>query len=391
VRSSWAAASRVDEVRAAARSWHGAGAIDAPTRKAIEDAYPSGRPALATAWTILIFVIVSIAINCVAFGIFEASGAQDGIGLCLVFGAILCGAAEALRGSRVAGNGSDSAISFWALGYLIAGFGLLVAKGHDEELTVTVTLLFACLILTAACWHWGFEAYGVLAAAALFLLIGRFPFGRALWIAVGAALIAAAAPRLDRDALAPPLRRAFAGTLAVAAIAIYAAVNAYSVEMRWIEMLSHGGGGLSAPRAAVSPATLAASVVAMVLVPLICLLWGIRSRRPLLLNLGALFAALSLVTLRYYVHVAPLWVVLVASGAALVLGALWLNRFLRKGVAGERGGFTALSLSSRTGSPAALAVVAGFAPGSAGPPADPGGGMTPGGGQFGGGGATGSF
>ena len=46
--------------------------------------------------------------------------------------------------------------------------------------------------------------------------------------------------------------------------------------------------------------------------------------------------ALSLVTLRHYVHVPPLWVALALSGALLIALALAVERALRRAPAGER-------------------------------------------------------
>ena len=61
----------------------------------------------------------------------------------------------------------------------------------------------------------------------------------------------------------------------------------------------------------------------------------------LLLDTGIVLLALSLVTVRHYVHVAPLWVVLALSGALLVVLALAVERALRRAPAGEVAGFTA--------------------------------------------------
>src|SRR5262249_14458562 len=56
---------------------------------------------------------------------------------------------------------------------------------------------------------------------------------------------------------------------------------------------------------------------------------------------GIVLVGLSIVTLRYFVQVAPLWFVLSVSGTAIVLLALWLERALRRPPGGEISGFTA--------------------------------------------------
>jgi hypothetical protein len=81
-------------------------------------------------------------------------------------------------------------------------------------------------------------------------------------------------------------------------------------------------------------------------VPVAVIAWGLKSRRIVLLDTGVVLLALSLVTLRQYVHVAPLWVVLTVSGALLVVVALAVERALRRAPDGERAGFTADPLFS---------------------------------------------
>jgi hypothetical protein len=68
---------------------------------------------------------------------------------------------------------------------------------------------------------------------------------------------------------------------------------------------------------------------------------ALRGRRYPLLIVGAGSAIASLVTLRWYVHLAPLWVVLTASGVALVGLVLGVRHWLDAGPGKERGGFTA--------------------------------------------------
>jgi hypothetical protein len=109
------------------------------------------------------------------------------------------------------------------------------------------------------------------------------------------------------------------------------------------------------------------------------------------LDTGIVVAALSLITLRYYVHIAATWLVLTLAGTALVLLALALNRWLSRGPEKERDGFTAEPLfadEARVRARELVPVVAAHAPAPQ-PPAEPG--FQGGGGTFGGGGAGGSF
>jgi hypothetical protein len=117
----------------------------------------------------------------------------------------------------------------------------------------------------------------------------------------------------------------------------------------------------------------------------------VRSRRTFVLDTGIVVAALSLITLRHYVHIAATWLVLTLAGTALVLLALALNRWLSRGPEEERDGFTAEPLfadEARLRALELVPVVAAHAP-EARPPVEPG--FQGGGGSFGGGGAGGSF
>ena len=134
------------------------------------------------------------------------------------------------------------------------------------------------------------------------------------------------------------------------------------------------------------------SALATALLPPAVLAWGLRSRRTFLIDTGIVLVALSLVTLRQYVHIAPLWVMLILSGAALVILALVVERALRRAPAGEIAGFTGEPLFSderRLHALQVVPVVATFtaAPGAAAQEKD----FTGGGGKFGGGGAGEKF
>ena len=135
-----------------------------------------------------------------------------------------------------------------------------------------------------------------------------------------------------------------------------------------------------------------AAALATVLLPLAVFAWGLRSRRTFVLDTGIVLLALSLVTLRHYVHVAPLWVVLALSGALLIVLALAVERALRRAPAGEVAGFTADPLFSDERQQQMLQVVpvvTAFTPPTVTPTQDPG--FTAEGGRFGGGGAQEKF
>jgi hypothetical protein len=379
------AASRAAAVRRAARAWERAGVIDAPTRSAIEEAHPSDAHTHAPAWRVVIFVIATVAI-CAAFAAFAAVVRGEGPAAWLFFGAVLAGASEAIDRSTLRGNGAAGATSFWAVVSISVGCAGLADSAHSGN-EIEVGLLVATLAFACACWRWGYEVYGAFGAVTFFLLLARFPGARAAWVAAALLLLAPAFRRLDRSTLAPEHRCAAAGVFAVSAVALYAAVNRFSVDRRLIETLRRLDGSAAEPAAAARTA----AAVATALLPIAFLAWGIRSRRRLVLDLGLVFSALSLATLREYVHLGPLWAILCAAGATLLLATLALNRRLRRAPDGEWAGFTERPLYSGAGTLSAAAVVAGFAPDARLAPAPETTNFTPGGGSSGGGGATGSF
>jgi len=379
------AAARAAEVRAAAHAWERGGVIDHSTRSAIDEAYPSDGNAHAPAWRVVIFVIATVAIWA-AFAAVAALIRGTHAAIWVFFGAILATLAERLDRSSLRGNGAAGAASFWSVVTIAVGCAALADKlGSDAE--IRVGLLFATLTFALACWRWGVEIYGVFGTITFFFLLAQFSGARVLWFTAALVLLPAAFRLLDRPALAPAHRAAAAGVFATSAAALYAAVNRFSLD----ELLIEHARGFGSANAKPSPAAQAAAVVATALLPIVFLAWGIRSRRRLVLDLGVAFAALSLVTLRYYVHLAPLWVILTAAGAALLLAALSLNRKLRRSADGEWTGFTARPLYAGLGALPAVAAVAGFTPAARVAPESDSANFTGGGGTSGGGGAAGSF
>lgn len=387
----WEEVSRREEVREAASGWREAGAIDAETLAAIEAEYPAAGRVLAPVWRALIFLLVSVAVHALFWGVFTF-GSRGNLGpACMAYGVLLAVAAEALRSSRLHGTGAPAAAAFWAVPYLSIGLAVLLMQNFhlDNRPALTLSLAVAAVAFALACVRWGYAAYGVLAAVALFLFLARFPEGRLLWLAAGVLVLVAAARRLDRRTYAPPHRRAIEGILAAGAVALYAAVNLFSVDRGLVESLREASGRAASP----SSAGRFAAGAATALVPLFFVFWGLRSRRRTLLALGTIFGVSSLATLRYYAHLEPLWLVLAGSGAALILGALALNRFLRNSPGGERAGYTASPLYPGVGAEglSTAAAVVGFAPEVPPEPVPRSGEFSPGGGRFGGGGSSGSF
>jgi hypothetical protein len=385
--------SRIEEVRASARGWNAAGAIDDATLSAIETAYPDPRLRLHGVWRVLIFVLVSVVVNALFFML------QPGSVLfapSIAFGLLLAGATEGLRGSRYAGTGLDAASSFWAVIYLLVAVGDVLFRGSShEETSITAMLAIVAAVSALAAFRWGFVVYAVCAAGAAYALLGRFPGARPFWIVASIAAIVFLSRRTDAATLAPDHRRGLAAAVAVSAAALYAAVNLYSLDHGFIEALATNGEGLQSmgqARAVAPPARLLAGLATAVY-PVIFLAWGIRARRTLLLGVGLGATALSAATLRFYVHIGPLWEVLAVCGVILIAAAIAIQRALRGRPAGEWRGLTAEPLYDRErGGISPLGVLVAHAAGGAIPTTAPeNGGLTTDGGRYGGGGASGTY
>jgi hypothetical protein len=385
---------RVAEVRAAADGWKRAGAIDAPTHAAIGNVYADPCVTPSAVWRALTAVMVTAVVLC-TFGALAMATNPDEVGLSVLlwlFGASCVVATEWLETSpRLARRGAAGAASFWGIVLFLGGLGLFL--NHVPAIrgveALRLFLLTSALTWAGGCWRWGSPLFAGLSAASLFVLLATVTFGRALWVVVGVALVSAAARRLDDGALAPSHRRAATVVLLTAVAAIYVALNVYSLDHGWLEWLRP----LAPPRVAASTFVFAGAAVATALLPLAILAWAWRSRRTVLLDAGIVLVALSLVTLRYYVHVAQLWAVLVVSGTTLAALALAVERALRRVPSGERAGFTTDALfSDDRGQQVlqAVQVVGTLTPAAAAPaPAEKD--VVPGGGAFGGAGASGKF
>lgn len=391
MKSAWAATSRAETVRDAARGWRGAGAIDASALAAIQAEYPDPRIALHKAWRVLVFVLVTIAVSAVFFGVFRGSGGM--VASCLVFGAALAAATELVRGSRLSGTGADAATAFWGTGFLLAAIGIFLTDDLHMETGGAVTLMLwaAALLGALAAWRWGFWFFAAAGTASFFFAAARQPFARTAWVVLSILAMAFAFRRLDRASIAPPHRSGVAAVFAVSAAALYAAINLYSFDMLAVERIRlslPSGARLSASGA--SPVRLV-SILATAAFPVLFLVWGVRARRTLLLLVGIVSAALSVATLRYYVPIGPRWAYLAACGAVLVGAALWIHRRLRDAPGRTWRGLTAEPLYSDDEPGISPLGALGAHLAAPATPHEPEGGLAAGGGDFGGGGASGQF
>jgi hypothetical protein len=383
-------------VREAAQGWQRAGAIDEATRKAIEAAYPDDRGRLGPVFRVLVFGFTVMAVNSLLglfFLVMAAGLDKAGWFLLLVFGLFLVAATEYQIGPlKRSQGGTESATAFLGVCYLTGGLAWLILEGsHGSSAPIELLLILLALVLGAAAYRWGDWIFAAAAAVVLFNLMARTGFGRVLWVAVPLGLAPVLLRAGDSVRLAPAHRRCSQAIAVVSLVCLYLSVHLASWDSGLIEDLA-GSRHLAEPHEASPLRSLFA--VATALVPIAILGWGIAARGRLLINLSLVGLLASIVTLRFYVHVAPLWAALLIGGGAALGLALAVRRALDSGAGHERHGFTAEPLFADPERRSALEVAAGVV--SLSPaarpvdhPVQPG--FQGGGGRSGGGGATGEF
>jgi hypothetical protein len=394
VRQAWRAADRAAAVLGAARGWRAAGLIDETVFAALAADHPQAGPNLARTWRALVFICVAVGVwtaTALSFFSFGVRAEGDAASILLVAGLALVVLTDVvIDRSAFRPSGADAATSLLAVSYLVAAAFILTDRFHVRG-TLATQLAFAwsALVLGLAAWRWGFRLYAAAAAGAVLLLAAQFPSPRLAWIAAAALLALGASVALARHDYAPSHRDGIELVRVTALTAIYVAVNYLSTEKCLLEEIARAVG---APHHRPGALSLQLAGVASALYPLGLLVWGLRSRELILIDAGILTAALSLATLRFYVHVGPLWAVLALSGAAIAGASLVLERWLRAGRNGERAGFTAAPLydESRREQLLPIAAALALAPEARSLPEEPRG-VHGGGGGFGGGGASSSF
>jgi hypothetical protein len=334
-------ADRRREVRQAARGWHAAGALDAAGLAAVEELYPDDRHRLGPSFRGLAFVFTALALTALWLFVLALAGWDYGFAgtWALVYGAGLAVLTDVQLGPlRREEAGAETATGLASVAFLLGGLGWLldhVLKTGGRSSAVALCAAAAVFFGTAAA-RWGGPVHTLFASLGFYAFLSQLPAARGLFVVAAVAMAPLAFKGAEAASLAPSHRRSCEVALAVSLLALYVAVHIGSWDGRWLESIA-GTAPFGDPQAGPRlPFILATAAL-----PLGVLAFGVRRRRRLLIHLGALLGVASLVTLRFYVHVAPLSVVLTASGVAALALGLGLRRFLASGRAGERGGFTA--------------------------------------------------
>ncbi len=377
-------ADRRQAVRDAARDWVKSGWMDENAFAKVEQLYPDDRVRTGPAFRILFFVLTLAAIAAFLGAFYsQINHAETAALFALVVGGICVVATEYLvNESRRRQGGIEAAVSVAATANLMVGATVLVLESWRTGRVVEVLLFLLCgLLLGAAAWIWGYWPYAALASASIFGAAISMSDGKFVYLVVAAAACGGMIPLGNSAKLPPSLRRSFIAFSAVAIAALYAGVSVFLFDKHFF---------ISYPYVDPFPRWL--SIVLTGLVPCAVFLIGLLRKQRLLIVLGFGLGLLSLVTLRAYVHVAPVWVVLSASGIALMAGAAALRHYLDSGPGSERNGYTARPL---TGQPerlraAEIITTLGMATPQTTAPAEHSE-FHGKGGEFGGGGASGKF
>jgi len=380
VRADAALADRRSSIRAAAKGWQGAGAIDETTYRAVVSAYPDDRVRLSLGLRILagIAALVGGAAVAVLLGLVFQPNAWITVFL-LGLAAAFTAATEIQVGRlRRAQAGAEYASALLAA--TAAGVSWVSLVDIDSRFVAGAGF---ALVFALAAWRWGFALLAGVASACLLLALSGERIGRGAFLLLGIAALPVVL-RSSRSPRWPPAHRrcvAVAGLVLLAGA--YLATNAYAVDHRWIDWLrttdSTTPGAWS---------RLAATAGTILLPPLI-LAVGARRRDRTLLAAGTLFAAASLLTLRHYHPIGPWWLVLIVGGTSCLALAVVLRRWLDAGPGREQFGFTAepaFAARRLVGTAEVAVTLAAMAPGPATVPEAP---FEGGGGRSGGGGATG--
>jgi hypothetical protein len=381
------AADRSYEVRAAARAWNRAGAIDEKTLDAIQEQYPDDRSRVKPAFRVLLFLFTFVAVGS-AFAVLAFNEVPIGALLFLAaLGSIALTEVQIgeLRRSSAGAEEATALLSFW---FSVGAIGW-VFEDSSGDFPWRFLSVAAAVLAAVAAWRWGLSVFGALAAVSLFLALSFWSGARTWWVLAALAVLTPLLSASVSPRLAPSHRRAADAALVTVLAALYLAVHLGAYDAGLLDQGSLFGsfeGATDRPGRSLH-------IVGTAVVPLFLLAGGVFLRRPLLLRMGVILGVASLVTLRFYVHVAPLWIVLLASGGAAVAVGMLLNRYLASGPGRERHGFTAEPLFGEGSRARVIEAGLGMAlaPGStpSGTPAKPG--FEGAGGEFGGGGASGKF
>lgn len=343
-------AERRQEVRGAAQKWAGGKLIDRKALNFVNAAYADDRRRLNQSFQALAFIVTALAIGAAfaLFVMFMGNDNQRVIGaLALIFGSLLVPATEYLLGALRLMQAGVEIVTMLAAG-LFLQFGLsmvILGDGNWGQVnTLWFVYLLGFIIFSALTWRYGQASAAAIATGYFGALLAQLPAGRWLWIAAALLLMPLALRGRSTARLSPSQRRACSVVLVMALAGLYIACNIIFWDKQLFELSYSGSYENSRWSMSLILPLRGFFIAATAVLPLLAIAWGAVRRIRLVLLTGLLMVAASLVTVRYYVHLAPLWVNLCAAGALLIVLGLGVRHWLERGANGERGGWTARAL-----------------------------------------------
>lgn len=380
-----AMADRKQSVRNEAQEWMDAGWIGREAFQRIQGMYADDRVRAGITFRTLFFILTLAAILGILGPLYIFAHEDVLVAIIALFAGATCwGIGEYLiLSKRRRQGGIEAAFSAAAVINLAIGLAILIFKSHafhgDSEIGIVLFILF--LLAGAAGWNWGYWPYMVFSAGLLYFCVQSLPEYRLIWMVLVICIYPWLVRGWNSPSLPPSQRKCCAAFLLTSIVASYAAVNIFLADHHDLELFH---------RTAIFPRWLHMLLTAIL--PTLVFATGAKKRRRHFLVLGFLLGLLSLVTMRFYVHVAPLWMVLTVAGILLLACAETLRRYLDSGADKERGGYAASPLAARPGKHRGVEILASVA--TLTPDASPAS-ENPryhgGGGEFGGGGASGNF
>lgn len=387
MRAEWAQAERAQVVRDALASWGKAGLVPPKVVSEAVLRFPDDRARAAPAMAVLSAIFAAVA--GIAVLILISIWTHHAFASIVVAPLLVLGVELLMGPGKRKRSGVEEGLSTaFVIAVAVAGFWLLdEAFGLRSGTAMRWNLLIIAAACSFACYRWGMPFWAAPASLLGFWVLASSANGRWLMLGTTLALTPVLSHGMKNRRLAPSHRLALGVALAAALAGAYLAINIYSLDRHWIEELQWSSQG----RPLWAPIVRLVAIAGTALLPLAVLIRGIRARDRLLIGCGALLAAASCVTVRAYVHVAPTWLILVATGGACLAFALLLRRWLDGGPGQEQSGFTTAELGTG-GDPHRVAELAAalatLTPAAPVPRQE---GFKPGGGEFGGGGASGGF
>ncbi len=393
------------EIRSAIETWRTGNAIDEATASALHELWPDDRRRARPAFRALFFVLTLFAgLALWGFGVvvfdFGFGGGFDSLPhagwLALVAALAGGGAAHAIGTLRLRGFGVEEGLCALALGFETAALALVLDQG-DPSTAATFALLGVngAVVGLAIGWFWGIPGSGLAAACGLFAALASLPAPRLAWLAAALAILPFARRARRIEGVAPAHRGRAAEVFGAATLALYFAIHPSNVLRGFFDEVGDRRLGDAGAFGGVEPVTAAGWFVIVVL-PLLLVASGIARSDRFELDLGALLALATGISVGDALDLAPLWAALL--GAGLLLGALVLT--LRQRFSSRpdriRAGFTDRALFGAESGESWFELAAAMAALTPAPRRSPGPGPEPpgfegGDGKFGGGGASSGF